>query len=154
MLIRNKVLLGICFLLVVSVVLSFSGLVGSGKKSGSYFKWSTGDPQDTVVQVTTGKVAIVPFEFRMEGRVSKVSLAIGDEALKEKDISFEETVVPVKNGVAFSKVIFNIRPEGRFRAGHYHLTIIARDVATGRIVREGEIPFALDMFDLIWRCSC
>ena len=152
--IRSKVLLGICCLLVVIAALAFSGLVGSGKKSGSYFKWSTGDPQDTVVQVTTGKAAIVPFEFRVEGGVLKVSLAIEDEVLKEKDISFEETVVPVKNGVAFSKVIFNIRPEGRFRAGHYHLTIIARDAATGRIVREGEIPFALDMLDLIWRCSC
>jgi hypothetical protein len=152
--VRSKVLLGICCLLVVIVALSFSGLVGSGKKSGSYFKWSTGDPQDTVVQVTTGKAAIVPFEFRVEGRVSMVSLAIGDESLKEKGISFEETLVPMRNGVAFSKVIFNIRPEGRFRAGHYHLTIIARDAATGRIVREGEIPFALDMFDLIWRCSC
>lgn len=152
--IKNKVLIGICCLLVVIVALSFSGLVGSAKKSGSYFKWSTGDPQDTVVQVTTGKAAIVPFEFRVEGRVSKVSLAIGDESLKEKGISFEETVVPMRNGVAFSKVIFNIRPEGRLRAGRYHLNIIARDAATGRIVREGEIPFALDMLDLIWRCSC
>lgn len=152
--IRSKILLGMCCLLVVIAALSFSGLVGRGKKSGSYFKWSTGHPQDTVVQVTTGKAAIVPFEFRVEGRVSKVSLAIGDEALKGKGISLEETVVPIRNGVAFSKVIFNILPEGRFRAGHYYLTIIARDAATGRIVRESEIPFALDMLDLIWRCSC
>jgi hypothetical protein len=151
---RSKVLLGIFCLLVVIVALSFSGLVGSGKKSGSNFKWSTGDPQDTVVQVTTGKAAIVPFEFGVEDRVSKVSLAIGDESLKEKGISFEETVVPMRNGVVFSKVIFNIRPEGRLRAGRYHLTIIARDAATGRIVKEGEIPFALDMLELIWRCSC
>ena len=151
---RSKVLIGICCLLVVIAALSFSGLVGSGKKSGSYFKWSTGDPQDTVVQVTTGKAAIVLFEFRVEGRVSKVSLAIGDEALKEKGISFEENVVPVRNGVAFSKVIFNVRPEGRLRAGRYHLAIVARDAATGLIVREDEIPFALDMLDLIWRCSC
>lgn len=147
--IRSKVLLGICCLLVGVVALSFSGLVRSYKKSGSYFKWSTEDRQDTVVQVTTGKAAIVPFEFRVEGIVSKVSLAIANESLKEKGISFEETVVPMKNGVAFSKVIFNIRPEGRLRASHYYLTIIARDAATGRIVREGEIPFALDMLELI-----
>jgi len=152
--IRSKVLLGICCLLVGVVALSFSGLIGSGMKSGSNFKWSTGALQATVVQVTTGKAAVVPFEFRVEGIVSKVSLAIGDESLKEKGISFEETVVPMRNGVAFSKVIFNIRPEGRLRAGRYNLTIIARDAATGRVVREGEIPFALDMLDLIWRCSC
>jgi hypothetical protein len=152
--IKNKVLLGICCVLVLIVALSFSGLVGSEKKSGSNFKWSTGEPQNTVVQVTTGKAAVVPFEFGVEGRVSKVSLAIGDESLKEKGISLEETVVPVRDGVAFSQVIFNIRPEGRFRAGHYHLSIIARDAATGRVVIEGEIPFALDMLDLIWRCSC
>jgi hypothetical protein len=152
--IRSKVVIGICSLLGVIVALSFSGLVGSCKKNGSYFKWSTGDRQDTVVQVTTGKAAIVPFEFRVEGIVSKVSLAIGNESLKEKGISFEETVVPMKNGVAFSKVIFNIRPEGRLRAGRYYLTIIARDAATGRIVREGDLPFAVDMLELIWRCSC
>jgi hypothetical protein len=152
--IRSKVLIGICCLLVVIAALAFSGLVGSGKKSGSYFKWSTGDLQDAVVQVTTGKAAIVPFEFRVEGRVSKVSLAIGNESLKEKGISFEEPVVPMRNGVASSKVIFNIRPEDRLWAGRHYLTVIVRDAATGRIVREGEIPFALDMLDLIWRCSC
>lgn len=152
--IRSKVLIGICCLLVVIVALSFSGLVGSGKKSGSDFKWSTADPQDTVVQVTTGKTTIVPFEFGVEGRVSNVSLAIGDESWKGKGISFEETIVPVSNGLAFSKVVFNIRPEGKLRAGRYYLTIIARDAATGLIVREDEITFALDMLDLIWLCSC
>lgn len=151
---RSKVLIGICCLVVVIIALFFSGLVGNVKKSGPYFKWSKGNPQDTVVQVTTGKEAIVPFEFRVEGRVSKVSLAIGDESLKEKGISFEEPVVPVRNGVASSKVIFNILPEGRVRAGRYYLTIIVSDVETSRIIREGEIPFALDMLDLIWRCSC
>ncbi|MFI5296356.1 MAG: hypothetical protein ACHQ0Y_15185 [Thermodesulfovibrionales bacterium] len=151
---RSKVLIGICSLFVVVIALFFSGLVGNVKKSGLYFKWSKGNPQDTVVQVTTGKEAIVPFEFRVEGRVSKVSLAIGNESLKGKGISFEETVVPVRNGVASSKVIFNILPEGRVGAGRHYLTIIASDVGTGRIIREGEIPFALDMLDLIWRCSC
>ena len=152
--IRSKVLIGICCLFVVFAALYFSGLVGCGKKNGSYCKWSTGDSQDTVVQVTTGKATIVPFEFRVEGRVSKVSLAIGDEPLKGKGISFEETVVPVSNGLAFSKVIFNIRPEDKLRAGRYHLAIVARDAATGLIVREDEITFALDMLDLIWLCSC
>jgi hypothetical protein len=152
--IKSKVLIGICCLLVVFAALYFSGLVGCGKKSGPYCKWSTGDSQDAVVQVTTGKATVVPFELRVEGGVSKVSLAIGDESLKEKGISFEETVVPVKNGVAFSKVIFNIRPEGRLSAGNYDLSIIARDAATGRIVREDGMPFALDMLDLIWLCSC
>lgn len=151
---RSRVLIGICCLLVVIVALSFSGISGSGRKSGSYFKWSTGGPQDTVVQITTGKAATVPFEFRVEGSVSTVSLAIGNASLQEKGIAFEETVIAMKNGLAFSNVIFNIRPEGRLRAGRYHLTIIARDAATGRIVSEGELPFNLDMLDLIWRCSC
>jgi len=151
---RSKVLLGICCLLAMIAALSFSGSVGSSKKSGSSFKWSTGDPQDTAVQVTTGKATIVSFEFRVEGNVSTVSLAIGDASLHEKGISFEETVIPMRNGVAFSKVIFNVRPECRLRAGRYHLPIIARDAATGRIVSEGKLPFALDLLDLIWRCSC
>jgi hypothetical protein len=138
----------------VSVALSFSGIVGSGKKSGSSFRWSTGVAQDTVIHITTGKAVVVPFEFRVESKVSTVSLAIGDASLQEKGIAFEETAIAVKNGVAFSKVIFNIRTEGRLRAGRYHLTIIATDAATGRIVSEGELPFNLDMLDLIWRCSC
>jgi len=150
----SKVLIGICCLLAVIIALSFSGIVGSGRKRGSCFKWSTGGPQNTVIQITTGKAVIVPFEFRVESNVSTVSLAIGDASLQEKGITFEETVVAMNNGVAFSKVIFNIRPEGRLRSGHYHLTIIARDAATGRIVSEGGLPFNLDMLDLIWRCSC
>jgi hypothetical protein len=123
--IRGKVLIGICCLLVVIVTLSFAGFVGSAKNSGYCFKLSTGGPQDTVIQITTGKAVIVPFEFRVESNLSTVSLAIGDASLQEKDIAFEEIVIAMNNGVAFSKVIFNIRPEGRLRAGHYHLTIIA-----------------------------
>ena len=151
---RRTVLIGICCLLAVIAALSFSGIVGNGKKRGSYFKWSTGGPHGAVVQVTTGKAMVVPFEFRVEGRVSTVSLAIRDASLQEKGITFEKTVIAMNNGVSFSKVIFNIRPEGRIRAGPYHLTIIARDAETGRIVSEGALPFNLDMHDLIWRCSC
>jgi hypothetical protein len=152
--IRSKALIGICCLLVVIGALFSSGLIGSCKKCGSYFKWFTGDQQVTVVQVTTGKLSVVPFEFRVDSRVSKVSLTIGDELLKEKGISFEEPVIPTKNGVVFSKVIFNLPLEGRVRPGRYHLTVIARDAVTGRIVKEIDIPFALDMLELIWRCSC
>ncbi|NTW59466.1 MAG: hypothetical protein HGA43_09885, partial [Nitrospirae bacterium] len=104
---RSKVLIGICCLLAVSVALSFSGIVGSGKKSGSSFRWSTGVAQDTVIHITTGKAVVVPFEFRVESKVSTVSLAIGDASLQEKGIAFEETAIAVKNGVAFSKVIFD-----------------------------------------------
>jgi hypothetical protein len=123
-------------------------------KAESYFKWISGNPKDRSVQVSTGKTVVLPIEFRVGAHISGISLAIRDESLQRKGIFLEDSIVPVRNGTASSKVIFNIRPGSGLKAGHYYLTIIARDTATGNTIREGEIPFALDMLDLIWKCSC
>jgi hypothetical protein len=152
--IRGKMLTGICSVIVIVIALSFSRFIEQGNNQESYFKWFHLNPHDTVIQVTTGKTVVVPFEFKVEGRVSEMRLAIRDDLLKGKGISLEATVIPVRNGVVSSNVIFNIRKGSGIKAGRYYLANIARDTATGQIIREGEILFALDLLDLIWRCSC
>jgi hypothetical protein len=123
-------------------------------KAESYFKWISGNPKDRSFQVSTGETVALPIEFRVGAHISRISLVIRDESLQKKGIFLEDSIVPVRNGTASSKVIFNLRPGSGLKAGHYYLTIIARDTATGNTIREGEIPFALDMLNLIWKCSC
>ena len=97
---------------------------------------------------------VVPFEFRVGNSVSEVRLAIRDESLQEGGAFLEGTAVPVRNGMVSSKVIFKFQPGAEIKAGRYALTIIARDIATGINIREGGIPFAVDILDLTWKCSC
>ena len=92
--------------------------------------------------------------FRVGANVTEIGFDIKDKSLKRKGISIESAVVQVRNSIASSQIIFNFRPEAGIKAGHYYLTVIARDTNTGNIVREGEIPFAVDISDLAWKCSC
>ena len=119
-----------------------------------YFQWIPGNPRDRSVQVDTGKTIVVPFEFRVGDDVTEMSLSISDESLRGKGVFLKDSIVPVRNGIASSKVIFNFLPEAGVESGPYYLIVIARDTANGNIIREGKIPFVVDMLDLIWKCSC
>ncbi|MDP2268249.1 MAG: hypothetical protein Q8K46_03685, partial [Deltaproteobacteria bacterium] len=76
-----------------------------------YFQWSSGNPGDSAVQVDTGKTIVVPFEFRVGDDVTEMSLSISDESWLKKGVLLKDSIVPVRNGIASSKVIFNFRPE-------------------------------------------
>jgi hypothetical protein len=150
---RRKTVI-ICSIFISCLALLLFFLFKSGDHAESSFRWISGNPKDRVVQVTTGKTAVVSFEFRVGDNVSEVWLAIRDELLQKKGVFLEGTVVPVRNGVASSKVIFKFQPGAGMKAGRYALTIIAKDTASGKLIREGEIPFVVDILDLIWKCSC
>ncbi len=66
----------------------------------------------------------------------------------------EQSVVPVVQGAAYSKAIFQMHPDRNLKAGRYLLGITVSNTKTGKIISEGDIPFALDMLDLLWKCSC
>jgi hypothetical protein len=151
---RRKALVLVCSLLAFIIVLSLQYLFTRGREAEVYFVWASGNPGDRVVQVATGEVVVVPFEFKVGSKVTGMSFTLGNEPLLKKGIFLEDTVVPVQNGMASSRVIFIFEPEAGIKAGRYHLTIIARDATTGSIIREGEIPFVIDPLDLIWKCSC
>jgi hypothetical protein len=152
---KRKTFVIICTL-AISCVLLFvcKPFFSDGNSGGSHFSWVANNPKDSVVQVVTGKPVVVPFEFRVGSAVSEMRFEIKDESLRMKGISLEDTVVPVRNGTASSRVIFNFQTGTGMKAGRYALTVVARDTASGKIIREGEIPFAVDMLDLIWKCSC
>ena len=151
---RRKTLVLVCSLCASFMVLLLSYLFTRGDEAESYFKWVSGNSGNSVVQVATGEVVVVPFEFKVGPKVTELSFTLRNEPLLQKSIFLEDAVVPVWGGVASSKVIFTFKPEAGIKAGRYHLAIIARDTATGRIIREGEIPFVIDALDLIWKCSC
>ena len=125
-----------------------------GDKPESYFRWVSGNPGNSIVQVVTGEAVVVPFEFEVGPKVTEMHFTLRNEPFLKEGIFLEDAVVPVRDGIASSKVIFTFKPEAGIKAGRYHLAIIARDTATGRIIREGEIPFVIDALDLIWKCSC
>ena len=151
---RRKTLVLLCFLGVFFSVLLVVYLFPRGKEAESYFTWVSGNLSNSVVQVATGEAVMVPFEFNVGPSVTETSFTLMNEPLLRKSILLEDTVVPVRNGIASSKVKFRFEPGAGVRAGRYHLAIIARDTATGNIVHEGEIPFVIDALDLIWKCSC
>lgn len=151
---RRKTFMVICTFIVSSVALLLVHSFTTCNNTGSHFSWGSGNPKDSVVQVTTGKTVVVPFEFRVGNNVSEVRLAIRDGSLQGKGVFVEGTAVPLRNGMASSKVIFKFQPGAGVKAGRYPLTIIGRDTATGITIREAEIPFDVDILDLIWKCSC
>lgn len=150
---KKKTFVIICTLAISCIVLFICKPIKDSNLGGSYFSWVVGNTKDSVVQVVTGKTVVVPFEFRVGSTVSEMRFEIKDESLRMKGIFLEDSVIPVKNGMASSRVIFNFQPGAGMKAGRHALTVIARDTS-GKIIRQGEIPFAVDMLDLIWKCSC
>ena len=150
---RRKTLILACSLC-ASIIVLLSYLFTRGDEAGSYFRWVSGNQGNSIVQVITGEAVVVPFEFKVSPGVAEMSFSLRSEPLLQKGIFVEHAVVPVQNGVASSGVIFTFKPEAGIKAGRYHVTIVARDTATGSVIREGEIPVVINALDLIWKCSC
>jgi hypothetical protein len=139
------------FFILCIALLAYGQFNDSG---GEYFSWRSGDMKDSVVQITTGKPATVHFELRVGDATSEMLFEIKDESAGTKGIFLEDTTVQVRNGKASSKLIFDFHSGDGTKAGYYAVTIIAKDAVSGKSLWKGEIPFAVDMLDLIWRCSC
>lgn len=140
----------ICSITILSAMALYYGLAGS--KADANFKWISPSPALKSVVTTTGNTMSVPFEFRVAENVSEVSLEIEDKAMERMGVYLEKYVVLVTEGVASSTAIFRLNKG--IRAGHHRLKIIAKDKATGDVISIGEIPFNVNMLDVIWECSC
>lgn len=151
---KRKTFLIICAFLISAIAALAYKQFNDGNGGNQYFGWGSGNQKNILVNVTTGKAETVPFEFSVGDAISEMRLEIKDDSLQRKSISLEKTAVRVRNGIASSKVIFNFKAGAGLRAGHYEVTIIARDAASGKVIRTGAMPFAIDMLDLIWKCSC
>ena len=144
----------VCVFCILCIAVFASRPLKDGESGELYFSWVSGTTKDSIVQLTSGKSASCPFEFRVGSTVTGVRFEIKDDSLWGKGVFLEETAVQVKHSVASSRVIFNFQPDAGIRAGRYAATIIARDATSGKIIRKGEIPFAIDALDFIWKCSC
>lgn len=151
---RKKVYIVICSVIALGIAVLLVQTSMTGNKTDPDFRWVLGNMEYSPVYLTTGKTVVVPFEFRVGGHVSEVSLLLEGDAVQQKGIVLEDTVVKAENGTVSSKVIFRLQPEATMRAGRYHVAVVASDAATQGIIRRGEIPYVLNMLDLIWKCSC
>jgi hypothetical protein len=151
---RRKTFIIICSLFVSGIALFLLQPFTAGDNAGASFRWVPANPGDRFVDITTGETVVVPFEFKVGADLKEISFGIEEESLQGKGIFIKGALAQVRNSTASSQVIFNLRPGEGLRAGHYRLTIIARDAATGDIVQEGKIPFGVDIRELLWRCSC
>jgi hypothetical protein len=118
------------------------------------FLYDSPEAQNKYVQVTTGQSRIVPFAFTVDATVTEISLELEDQVLRNKGVILEDTIVPVTNGQATSRAVFGFFPQGDIKPGTYYLNILARDNASGKIIHTGEIPFIVDMEEIIAGCSC
>lgn len=118
------------------------------------FSYDSLQPQIKYVQITTGQSKIVPFAFDIEIDVSEIRLELEDQVLQKKGVTLEDTMVPVRNGKASSRVVFGFPSQKAISPGTYYLNIRALDNTSGKVLHSGEIPFIVDMDEIIGGCSC
>lgn len=118
------------------------------------FSYDSLQPENKFVQVTSGQSRIVSFSFAVDASVSEISLELKDRVLEQKGIILEDTITPVTNGKAASRAMFVFPSDSDIKPGTYYLNILARDTVSGKIIHSGEIPFIVDMEEIIAGCSC
>jgi hypothetical protein len=119
-----------------------------------YFSYNFLQPENTFVQVTRGQSQVVPFAFAVDATVSEIRLELEDIVLQQKGVTLEDSIVSVTNGKAASRAVFGFPAQGVIKPGTYYLNILARDTTSGKIIHTGEIPFIVDMEEIIAGCSC
>lgn len=151
-----KKALFIMVLLLLSVLfLQLGNLSSSGDLGNSQpgFKWIPERPGERLPEIMPGKIRVIPVEFTVGEGLSRVALEMSDKTLAEKGIRVLDDVVTVRNGIASSGVSFEL--DEKVPPLRYDLEITARDVATGRIIGRGTVPFAVYPYFLnILKCSC
>jgi hypothetical protein len=117
------------------------------------FVWSAGNKGETLPEMIPGQTRSIQFQFVLEKRISQVRFEIADPKLKEMGISIRYETVPVKEGIASSQAIFEIKE--KTRPWHYSLKIIVKDAETGKVVGRGTVPFAVYPYSFnVLNCSC
>ena len=96
----------------------------------------------------------MPLVFDIDKGILEVSLEFFGEHTQIPGIMLTDNTVGVVNGKVASKVVIHFESKPALKAGTHFLTVVARDMATDQIVREGEIRFTYNMHEVISKCSC
>jgi len=151
----NKAVIAIvCGIALSLSILAFSNRVTTPNRNNPYFNYGADGDSDVLIHVIDSNRVEVKFVFDIGTETPEVSLAFSGDHDQMPGLALTDKTVKVVNGKAASTVIiqFNVKPA--LKAGTHFLTVLARDPATGRIIRSGKIAFTYNMHEVIGKCSC
>ena len=151
----NKALIAIgCGIALSLAILAFSNRVTTPNKNNPYFSYGARDNRNGLIHVVDNQRVEVPFVFDISQGISEVSLEFSSEHAQVSGIAMIDTTPVVVNGKVVSKVVIQFESKPALKAGTHFLTVVAKDTATGKIIREGQIQFTYNMHEVISKCSC
>ena len=143
-----------CGIAISLAILTFSNCVTTPNKNNPYFSYGARDSRNGLIQVVDNQRVEVPLVFDIGQGVSEVNLELFGEHTLVSGIVLTDNTAVVVNGKVASKVVIQFDSKTSLKAGTHFLTVVARDTATGEIVRKGEIRFTYNMHEVISKCSC
>ncbi len=143
-----------CGIALSLAILTFSNRVTTPNKNNPYFNYGAKDNRNGLIQVADNQRVEVPFVFDISQGFSEVSLEFFGEHTQVYGIVLTDNTAVVVNGKVTSGVVIQFDSKPTLKAGTHFLTLVARDTATGKIVRKGEIQFTYNMHEVISKCSC
>ena len=135
-------------------ILTFSNRVTTPNLNNPYFSYGERENQNGLIQVVDNQRVEVPLVFNIGQGVSEVSLEFFGKHAQISGIELADNAAVVVDGKVASKVIIRFDSKSAMKAGTHFLTLVARDMVTGEIIRKGEIRFAYNMHEVISKCSC
>lgn len=150
-----KVLIAIaCGIALSLAILTFFNRITTPNKNNPYFSYGTSDNLNGPIHVIDNKRVDVRIVFDIGPGVSEVSLAFSGEHGEIPGLTMTDNTVVVVNGKAISKVIIQFDSKPTLKAGTHFFEVVARDMATDKIIRRGEIKFTYNIHEVIAKCSC
>jgi hypothetical protein len=151
----TKAFIAICCGIGLSLaILTFSNRVTTPNRNNPLFRYGTGSETDAPIHVIDNNRVEVPFAFNIGHEIQEISLAFSGDHIQMPGIALRDKTAKVVNGKASSTVIIHFIVQPALKAGTHFLTVLARDPATGKIIRDGKIPFTYNMHEVIGKCSC
>jgi len=144
----------VCGITLSLAILTFSHFVTTTNRNNPYFHYKTDGDTNALIHVIDTNRVEVEFVFDIGTEISEVNLSFSGDHDQMPGLALTDKTVRVVNGKAASTLIihFNVKPP--LKAGTHFLTVVARDPATGRIIRNGQIAFTYNMHEVIGKCSC
>ena len=142
---------GIAFSLAILV---FSNRVTTPNRSNQHFRYGSDKDSHVPVHVIDNNRVEIPFSFDIDREIPEISLAFSGDHDGMPGLALRDKRVRVVNAKAGSTVIIHFYEKPALKAGTHFLTVEARDPLTGKIVRQGKIPFTYNMHEVIGKCSC
>ena len=143
-----------CGIVISLAILTFSNRVTTPNKNNPYFSYGERNSRNGLIQVVDNQRVEVPLVFDIGQGVTEVNLEFFGKHSQVSGIVLTDNTAVVVNGKVASKVVIQFDSKPSLKAGSHFLTVVARDTATGEIVRKVEIRFTYNMHEVISKCSC